>query len=210
MLAIVPIVRYNLDVPSRLVTDAQLFDRLTDVFRSAGFEGASLSDLAIATGLQKSSLYHRFPGGKAQMAAEVAERLGKRDVEQALAPLFADGPIEARLRRVGRSLTAFYEGGAKSCLLDTMSIGAAGPDARRALAAAANRWIQGFARVAAESGADEAEAQIRAQDAIAAIEGALVLARVTKNTGPFARAIQQLPAVLLGTHITPDHTAKER
>ena len=209
MLAIVPIVRYNLDVPSRLVTDAQLFDRLTDVFRSAGFEGASLSDLAIATGLQKSSLYHRFPGGKAQMAAEVAERLGKRDVEQALA-LFADGPIEARLRRVGRSLTAFYEGGAQSCLLDTMSIGAAGPDARRALAAAANRWIQGFARVAAESGADEAEAQIRAQDAIAAIEGALVLARVTKNTGPFARAIQQLPAVLLGTHITPDHTAKER
>jgi TetR/AcrR family transcriptional regulator, lmrAB and yxaGH operons repressor len=193
------------------MTDAQLLGRLTDVFRSAGFDGASLSDLAIATGLQKSSLYHRFPGGKAQMAAEVAERLGTGDVEQALAPLFADGPIEARVQHVGRSLTAFYEGGAKSCLLDTMSIGAAGADAQRALAAAANRWIQAFAHVAAESGADQAEALVRAQDAIAAIEGALVLARVTGNTQPFTRAIQQLPAVLLGAgRTTVDHITKER
>lgn len=194
----------------RLVTDRDLLDRLTDVFRSVGFDGASLTDLAAATGLQKSSLYHRFPGGKAQMATEVAERLGSHVVADALAPLSADGPMRARVEQVGRTLTAFYEAGAKSCLLDTMSIGGAGRGAGDALAAGANRWIDAFAGVAASSGAESSVATARAQDAIAAIEGALVLARVTNDRRPFARAIERLPAALLGPGSDTERPAAHR
>jgi len=198
-LRIVPIVRYNSRMPPRIVSDRDLLERLTDVFRSAGFDGTSLAHLAEATGLQKSSLYHRFPGGKAQMAREVAERLGDEVVKNALAPLESDGPLQRRIEKVGRVLTAFYEAGAKSCLLDTMSLGVAGSGAEDALATAASHWIDAFARVAAASGAKPAVARARAQDAIAAIEGALVLSRVTGDRRPFARAIDRLPAVLLGT-----------
>jgi TetR/AcrR family transcriptional regulator, lmrAB and yxaGH operons repressor len=194
----------------RLVTEDLLLERLTDVFRSDGFDGASLRDLAAATGLQKSSLYHRFPGGKAQMATEVIERLGNDTVTAALASLDADEPVRERVELVGRALTAFYEAGAKSCLLDTMSVGGAGNDVLAALAAAANGWIAAFERVAASTGVKRADARARAQDAIAAIEGALVLSRVTNDRRPFARAIERLPDVLLGAETDANTTGKEK
>ena len=194
----------------RLVADSQLLDRLTDVFRSAGFDGASLSDLAAAAGLQKSSLYHRFPGGKEQMATEVIERLGNTSVASALSALDSKEPVRTCVERVGRALTTFYEGGAKSCLLDTMSLGGAGSNAEAALAAAAGIWIKAFERVAAATGVKPAIAKARAQDAIAAVEGALVLARVTGDRRPFARAIQRLPDVLLGTETHNSKNTKEQ
>ena len=49
----------------------QLLRALGEVFRAHGYEGASLTLITEATGLGKGSLYHLFPGGKAQMAAEV-------------------------------------------------------------------------------------------------------------------------------------------
>jgi len=55
-------------MPSTKVNEEELLDRLTSVFRTHGFEGASLSLISKATGLQRASLYHRFPGGKEEMA----------------------------------------------------------------------------------------------------------------------------------------------
>ena len=55
----------------RKIEDDVLLDRLAETFKDVGYEGASLSVLSDATGLKKSSLYHRFPDGKAQMAQEV-------------------------------------------------------------------------------------------------------------------------------------------
>jgi TetR/AcrR family transcriptional repressor of lmrAB and yxaGH operons len=195
-------------VPPRLVSDDDLLDRLTDVFRTVGFDGASLSDLATATGLQKSSLYHRFPEGKAQMATEVLQRLADETIAAALAPLESDRPIAERIRRVGKTLIAFYDGGAKSCLLDTMSYGAGGLASEAAVSAAATRWIDGFAAVARASGARPATAVARAQDAIASIEGGLVLARATNDTSAFLRAIERLPDLLLGGSTSTPHRNK--
>jgi TetR/AcrR family transcriptional regulator, lmrAB and yxaGH operons repressor len=53
------------------ISEADLIGRLSLVFRDRGYEGAALADLASAAGLKKASLYHRFPGGKQQMAEEV-------------------------------------------------------------------------------------------------------------------------------------------
>jgi AcrR family transcriptional regulator len=192
-------------MPSRLVSEDQLLDRLTDVFRSAGFDGASLTDLAAASGLQKSSLYHRFPGGKEQMATEVIEHLGAKDESGTAASSDTDMPVRARIEQVGRALTAFYDAGTKSCLLDTMSLGEPGSGTAAALAAAANGWIAELERFAATTGAKPALAKARAQDAICSIEGALVLARVTGDRRPFARAIERLADLLLGS----DETTKK-
>jgi AcrR family transcriptional regulator len=60
----------------RSIEEDDLIGRLARVFREVGFEGASLSILAQATGLQRASLYHRFPGGKQQMAEEVLTTTG--------------------------------------------------------------------------------------------------------------------------------------
>jgi len=51
------------------VNNTELVKGLLNVFRSKGYDGASLNDLAVASGLQKASLYHRFPNGKKEIAA---------------------------------------------------------------------------------------------------------------------------------------------
>ena len=59
------------------INEDELLDRLTDVFRTYGYEGASLSRISEVTGLQRASLYHRFPGGKEDMAKAVLSRAGQ-------------------------------------------------------------------------------------------------------------------------------------
>ena len=168
---------------------------MTGLFRDRGFEAASLTDIARATGLQ-SSLYHRFPGGKQQMAAEVVDRVGER---------FGRPARSARRRRtdsesgsaVGAKLAEFYENGRRSCLLDVLSLGDAGAETAGRLNSGANAWVDAFATVARLGGADGAEALAQAQDAVAAIEGGLVLARVTGDNRAFLRSIERLADVLL-------------
>ncbi|MDH3644464.1 MAG: TetR/AcrR family transcriptional regulator, partial [Gammaproteobacteria bacterium] len=43
-------------------TRESLEDQLVTVFKKRGYEGATLNQLADATGLSKASLYHHFPG----------------------------------------------------------------------------------------------------------------------------------------------------
>ncbi len=167
------------------------------LFRTDGYDGASLANIAEATGLRKSSLYHRFPGGKAQMAEEVALATAAHFAHEVLAPLSGPGTSRERLTQVVERLDDFYDGGRRSCLLDTLSIGDPGTEATTGLGLAAEGWIAAFADVARSEGAARAEARRRAEDAVAAIEGALVLARVTGNLRPFTRSLARLPSLLL-------------
>ena len=50
------------------VQDIEIIESLVKTFRSNGYEGTSLAELAKSTGLKKASLYHRFPDGKQEMA----------------------------------------------------------------------------------------------------------------------------------------------
>jgi AcrR family transcriptional regulator len=78
------------------VSDKQLFERLTDVFRRRGYDGASYADLMKATGLVKASLYHRFPGGKEEMVGAVQSEVDRHFAEYVLAPaLEGTGPANS-------------------------------------------------------------------------------------------------------------------
>ena len=66
-------------MPTTKVTDNQLLDKLTEVFRLYGYEGASLSRISKVTGLQRASLYHRFPGGIAFTANSAGHMIAVRD-----------------------------------------------------------------------------------------------------------------------------------
>ena len=46
---------------------ADTLPALAEVFREYGYEGTSLARITKATGLGKGSLYHFFPGGKAEI-----------------------------------------------------------------------------------------------------------------------------------------------
>jgi hypothetical protein len=133
------------------------------------------------------------------MAAEAAAAVSHEFGEAVLAPLQSDAPVAERVAAIAGNLDRFYDRGRRYCLLDMLTVGDPGPGAVTNLAAAATAWVGVFAELAREAGADAPTALARAQDAIAAIEGGLVLARATGDRRAFGRAIAGLAERLTGT-----------
>jgi AcrR family transcriptional regulator len=185
-------------MPRSRLDDTRLLDVLTQLFREHGFEGASLTRIAEATGLQRASLYHRFPGGKEEIALRVLERVHERFATEILAPLAQAGSPAARLRKVAQRLDAFYEGGTCSCLIDALSLGRPSHAIQAAVGAALEAVTSALAGAAREAGHTPAAARRLAQDALLRIEGALVVARSSGDTAPFQRTLRELPSLLTG------------
>ena len=93
------------------ITDAELLARCTEVFRTYGFEGATMSRISAATGLEKGSLYHRFPGGKKEMALAVAAGVVEWFKTNVFDVLKQAGPPQKRLRAAAEQLRSFYAEG---------------------------------------------------------------------------------------------------
>jgi AcrR family transcriptional regulator len=174
------------------VSDETLFQDLSDVFRRKGYDGASYADLMKASGLVKGSLYHRFPGGKADMVEAIQSHVDRRFAEYVLKPAFEEGKPQDRARKIARRLGEFYDSGKRSCLLDTLTLGD-GASTRAHARRSMEFWIDAFARLCRDGGLRPAVARKRAQEAVAAIEGGLVVSRVLGDARVFLRALANLP-----------------
>ena len=174
----------------------ELLDRLTEVFRIYGFEGASLSRISQATGLQRASLYHRFPGGKEEMAEAVLTSADNWFVSHILAPLSESGTPAVRIKKMADRLHDFYGGGRHSCLLDSLSLDNKYDSLREHVKKSMTAWMGALIAVSEAAGLPSQMAQDRAEDALSRIQGSLVLARATKNTAPFERTLAELPLIL--------------
>jgi TetR/AcrR family transcriptional repressor of lmrAB and yxaGH operons len=187
-------------MPITKVTHDDIISRLMDVFRTVGYDGATLSKLSKATGLQRASLYHRFPGGKREMAQAVLAQAEAWLDAHVLTPLAGPGTPPARLEQMAQALDAFYMQGSSSCLLDALSLGEGGEQFRDHIQAAFTRWIDALSALVIEhTGCPTVEAQRRSEDAVLSIQGALVLARGTGKTEPFQRVLNNLPTLLFGS-----------
>ena len=179
------------------ISESKLIRALADVFRAHGYEGASMALISRATGLQKSSLYHRFPNGKQQMAAAVAEAIAHRIEHEALTPLRGQGRPKARVKAAANQLDAFYHGGQKPCATDTLSIAdEQGEETLDALRHSFNALRDGFKAVAIEAGLKPKTANQRATRAIVLIQGSLVVSRLTQDNTEFKRVMTELPGLL--------------
>jgi len=177
------------------ISDERLFQGLSDVFRRKGYDGASYSDLMKATGLVKASLYHRFPGGKAEIVDAILSTVDRHFAEYVLKPASEEGRPRDRVRKIARRLREFYDSGRRWCLLDTLTL--ADSSSTRAHARRSMEfWIDAFARLSRDAGLSPAIARKRAQEAIVTIEGGLVASRVLNNPRPFLRSLANLPKQL--------------
>lgn len=172
------------------VTDEAVAEALVSAFRRDGYAGAAISDLCRATGLKSASLYHRFPRGKADMASAAVARAYHGFGEAVVAPLGPAGNPAAQLRESAEGLRRFYAGGRSACLLAALVASDAPETVRNDVAAALASWRDALAALLAEAGAaapgDEAE------DRIATVHGALLLARGTGSTAAFQRAVSRM------------------
>jgi AcrR family transcriptional regulator len=184
-------------MPASLRSREEAVAHLLAVFQAHGYDGASLAQLSKATGLGKSSLYHHFPGGKADMARAVLARVNRWMVEMAIEPLKGPGKPARRLARMLETLDAFYAGGRKCCVLGNLVVGGGRALVQAELKAVFDLWIGALADLAAEAGVPRAQARERAEDAVAMIEGALILAGGRGDPAPFRRALRRIPEHLL-------------
>ena len=168
------------------VSNEEVIAQIGKVFREVGYEGASLSMLSKATGLQRASLYHRFPGGKEQMATEVLEATGTWLSEQVLKPLKVPGDPDAKIRAMLRQLDEFYAGGKQACLLNMLSSSRIqGGPFTQLIQSTFEAWISTLRDVLVEAGLKRATAQNRAEQTVMKLQGSLVLSRGMGTDKPF-------------------------
>lgn len=181
----------------RIVSDEVFLGTALDLFRTYGFEGVSLQQLADATGLEKASLYYRYPGGKNAIAMAIAAEVGTWFQANVLDPLAGNESPRKRVAFVAKKLREFYVGGTKSCVMEVLSIQGAPEELQRGIKAAMQALLVAFAQIAKESGHSPTAARSRAEEAVVRLEGSLVLARVMGDPACFERVLKALPDILL-------------
>lgn len=185
-------------MPAALMPKEEVVDRLLGVFRSKGFDGASLADLSAATGLGRSSLYHYFPGGKDDMARAVLDRVDAWLAADIVGPLRGEGSARSRLHAMCEALDRFFGGGRERCVLGAFVTGRGRELFASRLASAFQLWIDALAAIAREERVNAREAHERAERIVAEVQGAIILSAALSDQGPFQRALARIPEDLLG------------
>jgi TetR/AcrR family transcriptional regulator, lmrAB and yxaGH operons repressor len=178
----------------------RLLDAAVDLLQRQGFHGTGLNELLAASGTPRGSLYFHFPGGKEQIGAEAIARAGGQvagavghlvranasvaDAVDALAGVLAAGLEASQFERGCPVATTALEVGSRS-----EAIGAAARASFDSWAAPLRERLEaeGFAR---------AQAIERADLVIAALEGALVLARAHRDAAVLRGVGRQLRPLL--------------
>lgn len=173
------------------IDDDSLAASLFEVFRSRGYEGTSISLLSEVTGLKKSSLYHRFPAGKEDMLKAVVLYVSSQLHTHIIGPLLnsAEAP-ERRFNTMLTTIRSFYHEGRKNCLLNVLSLG----ETKEEISELLNRdycdWLDALTNLAKDAGLSKKDAKIRSEHFLIAIQGALVIQRLTNNSRTFRNAIE--------------------
>ncbi|MDQ2810908.1 MAG: TetR/AcrR family transcriptional regulator [Actinomycetota bacterium] len=161
-----------------------------------GVAGMSFTDVLAGSGAARGAIYHHFPGGKAQLVAEAAQRNGA-DVQAHLAALPAGSPrevVEAFLAAVRPVLAASTTGA--GCAVAAVTVGAAaGSDTdderlRRMAATTFSSWSQALSNRLTAAGLPPGEAADLAVTLITLLEGAHVLCRAAGTLEPFDHTVR--------------------
>jgi TetR/AcrR family transcriptional repressor of lmrAB and yxaGH operons len=166
------------------------------LFRRQGYAGTGLAEILAQSGAPRGSLYHYFPQGKAEIAEVALRAVGGRmtGALQSLAGASAS-PGEMVLRYAA-ALAASLEKSAfrDGCPVATLVLEAA-PESARLTAAgrdAFSAWTGVVAGMLEGAGVAAARADRLADFTIAAMEGALLLARARQSTAPILAAAEEL------------------
>jgi AcrR family transcriptional regulator len=164
---------------------------VAEVFREFGYEGASLSRITERTGLGKGSLYHFFPGGKEDMAKAVLEDVDAWFEHNVFQSLLHDPPQTA-IARMWDAIDSYFRSGGRVCLVGVFALDGTRDRFADAISGYFTRWIAALRDALIRQGWSPADAGQSAEDVVLGIQGALVLARATKDESLFARTIARL------------------
>ncbi len=176
---------------------ATLLSQLGQVFRERGYEGATLSQLAAATGLGKASLYHHFPGGKAEMAEALMRDAVTELQQRAFARLAGPEPPAERLQAFINGFADYLERAGGQCLLGVLALTAEPqprehPPLTTAITEQFRDWQLALARVFEEMGDKPKRAARRAAELLNQIYGAQLVSKLLDDTKHLRRTLKRL------------------
>lgn len=165
-----------------------------ELFRRQGYSGTGLKQVVAEARAPFGSLYHHFPGGKDQLAAEVIATGGAFFQQLVTVVYDQGGTAEESVRLV-------FEGAAETLELTdfqdacpiaviALEVASTSDELRHACAAVFSSWIDALAERLADRSA--------AVGIIAALEGAFVLSRTLRSREPLLAAGQMAAASVAG------------
>ena len=169
---------------------------LAEVFREHGYDGASLSLITKATGLGKGSLYHFFPGGKTEMMEAVLADIDRWFETKVFAPLTEASDAKAAIAAMFTAVSAYFRSGERVCLVGVLGLSESGNRFAEMLSGYFTRWIDALEVALGKGGVVSETARDLAEDTVAGVQGAIVLARAMRSAAVFERVTGQLQSRL--------------
>ncbi|HEX6459889.1 MAG TPA: TetR/AcrR family transcriptional regulator [Thermoleophilaceae bacterium] len=168
------------------------------LMRERGVDGTSFSEVLAHSGAPRGSIYHHFPGGKAQLVEEATAFGGEFIAGGWAAALQGDDPTAV----VDAFLAFFVPVLEESDYTAGCPVVAGGlegqrtPAARDAAGAAFKHWELLLAESLERRGVAEQRARSVATTSVAAMEGAIILARAQRSSGPLERVASELRVLI--------------
>lgn len=180
------------------VQDEELLNGMMSVLRDKGYDGVSLNDLSKAAGLQKASLYHRFPGGKKEIGQALLAYIDLW-LESNVLGVIADETKspENRLLMVLKNVREIYEDGNKACLMKAVSgqigLNLFGDELKTSM----SKWIKGFTDLALAFGFDKQRAKKLGHQVLINIQGALIVSKGMDSNEFFLTSLENIKSLYL-------------
>jgi AcrR family transcriptional regulator len=190
-------------------------DRLMNVTASLlqrqGLAATGIKQILSDSNARFSSLYHHFPGGKEQLAAEVIRASGIRYQELVEAVWDSAPDFLSAVTQVfeGAAMTLEGTNFAVACPIATVALEVASTneELRSVTADVFSSWISSGTRRLVAAGIDPTRARSLAINLVALLEGAFILCQAAKSTEPMIAA--RSAAVAIAREALDSSTAEE-
>ena len=167
-------------------TRERILDVSADLFRRQGLAGTGIKQILRGADAPFGSLYHHFPGGKEELAAETIKRAGAQYAELVAGKLLAGPDLATNIRDAFASAgqTLVETDYADACPIETVALEVASTNEplRLATADVFESWLSGLCALLEANGVSKPAARPLAHVILSALEGAFVFARAARTT----------------------------
>lgn len=170
----------------RSTTRARILDTTAELFRRYGYTGTGLKQIVADANAPFGSVYHFFPGGKAQLGEEVVRRSGRLYLDIVLAVLDAAPDVVTGVADAfaGAAEVLRQTDYVDACPIATVALEVASSNEtlRRATAEVFETWIAAAAARLSSAGIGAGPARALAMTLIELLEGGFLLSRAACTT----------------------------
>ena len=170
----------------------KMVDGASEVLARRGLHATAFSEVLALTGTSRGSIYHHFPGGKAELIEAVLDHCSAR-VDEQLQALHGQ-PAEA----VVRGALAIWRGMLvrndceSGCAVAAVTVAADSSRLLQDCRQAFEQWTTTLASALQAGGLAPAPARAMATLLIAGVQGALLLSRAQGDLAPYDAVAEQL------------------